>query len=353
MQAMNVSFPQKLVVLGTGGTIAGLAQNAHDNVGYKAAQVGVEQLLATLPQAGRARATLLSEQVAQVDSKDMDLEVWQRLAQRCAFWLSDPQVTGIVVTHGTDTMEETAYFLHTVLALSGCSDKPVVLTGAMRPASALTPDGPQNMMDALVVASDPSARGVMVVFSGNIHGAVDVQKVHGYRQDAFESGDAGVLGWVQEGVAAWVRLPAAISGGDQQVGRREPQGSAHDANWPALLSGALVWPRVEIVNSHAGATGLVVDTLLAAGPALRPQGLIVAGTGNGSVHQALEAALLRAQADGVAVWRASRCGSGHTVGELKTQLPDSAGLSPVKARIALMLQLMQAGAHRAAVVTAL
>ncbi len=353
---MNVSSHQKLVVLGTGGTIAGLALDAHDNVGYKSAQVGVEQLVAALPQARRAPVTLVSEQVAQVDSKDMELEVWQRLAQRCVFWLSEPQVTGIVVTHGTDTMEETAYFLHTVLVRGGCSDKPVVLTGAMRPASALTPDGPQNMLDALVVASDPRARGVMVVFAGNIHGAVHVQKVHGYRQDAFESGDAGVLGWVQEGVAAWVRQPAAAGGGDAQGGRGERQGTMRESNWPALLAGPVVWPRVEIVNSHAGATGLLVDTMLAADPVLRPQGLIVAGTGNGSVHQALEAALLRAQADGIVVWRASRCGTGQTVGDLQTPLPDSGGLSPVKARIALMLQLLQAGAvdaPRAAPVTGL
>ena len=357
MQVMNVSFPQKLVVLGTGGTIAGLAQDALDNVGYKAAQVGVEQLLAALPKGGCGHMTLVSEQVAQVDSKDMDLALWQRLAQRCVCWLSDPQVKGIVITHGTDTMEETAYFLHTVLARDGCSDKPVVLTGAMRPASALAPDGPQNMLDALAVATDPSARGVMVVFGGNIHGAVDVQKVHGYRQDAFASGEAGVLGWVQEGVATWVRLPlpCTASGGEpQQVGRREPQGGAHEANWHALMAGTVVWPRVEIVNSHAGATGLMVDTLLAAGPALRLQGIVVAGTGNASVHQLLEAALLRAQAEGVVVWRASRCGTGHTVGVLPTLLPDSAGLSPVKARIALMLQLLQAGAdngRRAASVT--
>lgn len=341
---MNASFVQKLVVLGTGGTIAGLAQDAHDNVGYKSAQVGVEQLLAALPQARRPRAALVSEQVAQVDSKDMDLDVWQQLAQRCVFWLSDPQVAGIVITHGTDTMEETAYFLHTVLARSGCSDKPVVLTGAMRPASALAPDGPQNMLDALVVATDPCARGVMVVFSGSIHGAVDVHKVHGYRQDAFESGDAGVLGWIQEGVVSWVRLPAQTSGGDQVAGMREWQRTAHDANWPALLTGPLVWPRVEIVTSHAGASGMMVDVLLAADPQLRPHGLIVAGTGNGSVHQALEAALLRAQSAGVAVWRCSRCGTGQTVGGSQSDLPDSASLSPVKARIALMLQLLQAGA---------
>ena len=352
MQAMNASFPQKVVVLGTGGTIAGLARDAYDNVGYKAAQLGVGQLLAALPKDRRPLAALVDEQVAQVDSKDMELEIWQRLAQRCVFWLSDPQVKGIVVTHGTDTMEETAFFLHTVLARSGCSDKPVVLTGAMRPASALAPDGPQNLLDSLVVACDPSARGVMVVFSGNIHGAVDVQKIHGYRQDAFASGDAGVLGWVQEGVAAWVRIPWVTSGSKPQDVRREPQDGVHDANWPALLAGTVAWPRVEIVSSHAGATGQLVDALLAAAPALRPQGIVVAGTGNASVHQALEGPLLRAQADGVVVWRASRCGTGHTVGDLQALLPDAAGLSPVKARIALMLQLLQASAEsRAATVT--
>ncbi len=143
---MNTTSTKKLVVLGTGGTIAGLSGDAHDNVGYKAAQVGVEQLLQALPSARRPQATLVSEQLAQVDSKDMVHDVWQRLAQRCADWLADPQVMGIVVTHGTDTMEETAFFLHLALAACGVADKPVVLTGAMRPASSLTPDGPQNLL---------------------------------------------------------------------------------------------------------------------------------------------------------------------------------------------------------------
>ena len=191
---MNTSFVKKLVVLGTGGTIAGLATDVHDNLGYKAAQVGVAQLLEALPQARRPGATLVSEQVSQVDSKDMRHDIWQLLAQRCAFWLSDPEVIGIVVTHGTDTMEETAFLLHEVLRGAGVDNKPVVLTGAMRPASSMTPDGPQNMLDALVVASDPQARGVMVVFAGDIHGARDVQKVNAYRPDAFRSGEAGVLG---------------------------------------------------------------------------------------------------------------------------------------------------------------
>ncbi|HQZ07135.1 MAG TPA: asparaginase [Burkholderiaceae bacterium] len=328
---MNTPFVKKLVVLGTGGTIAGLAAEVHDNVGYKAAQVSVERLLEALPQALRPRATLVSEQVAQVDSKDMRHDIWHLLAQRCAFWLSDPEVAGIVVTHGTDTMEETAFFLHESLRGRGIADKPVVLTGAMRPASSLTPDGPQNMRDALVVAADLRACGVMVVFAGSIHGAREVQKVDSYRLDAFDSGEAGLLGRVEEGEVAWVRLPIALP----------------DAPRPIALQDQAVWPRVEIVTSHAGASGWMVDALLAPRTADALHGLVVAGTGNGSVHEALEAALVQAQMQGVVVWRSSRCGSGHTVGHADAPLPDSAGLSPVKARIALMLHLLHAGAGRA------
>lgn len=331
---MNTTSARKLVVLGTGGTIAGLSGDAHDNVGYKAAQVGVEQLLQALLPAQRPPAALVSEQLAQVDSKDMAHDVWQRLAQRCADWLADPQVMGIVVTHGTDTMEETAFFLHLALAACGVADKPVVLTGAMRPASSLTPDGPQNLLDAMVVAADPMARGVLVVFAGNVHGAVEVQKVHAYRQDAFHSGDDGVLARVEEGLASWVRLPAPAPVEEVDA----------DAVRQRLAADAVNWPRVEILTSHAGAGGGWVDAMLAAEPPLRPQGLVVAGTGNASVHQALEAALLRAQALGVRVWRTSRCGNGHTVPQRAAVLPDAGGLSPVKARIALMWQLMASGA---------
>jgi L-asparaginase len=330
---MGQTFRKKLVLLGTGGTIAGLAAAAHDNVGYKAAQVGVAELLEALPKALRPQASVVSEQVAQVDSKDMGLDVWQALAQRCAFWMADPEVAGVIVTHGTDTMEETAYFLHEVLVGSGVAHKPVVLTGAMRPASSLTPDGPQNMLDALVVAADPRARGVLVVFGGTIYGAPDVQKVHAYRQDAFGGGEDGPLGRVEEGVAAWVRPPAIGGASLLTEAGQGPDGSR-------LLQGPVAWPRVEIVSSHAGAGPWMVNALLAQRASHGLDGIVVAGTGNASVHAALEAALLRAHEEGVVVWRASRCGSGHTVGRLDTPLPDAGGLSPVKARIALMLHLL-------------
>ena len=305
---------RRIVVLGTGGTIAGRAGSAQDNIGYRAGEVGVADLLAGV--AAPAGFTLEAEQVTQIDSKDMDFAVWQALAQRCAHWLAEPDVAGLVVTHGTDTMEETAFFLQCVLA----PDKPVVLTGAMRPASSAAPDGPQNLADGLAVAAWPQARGVCVAFAGTVHTPQDVQKVHAYRLDAFSSGDAGALAHVEEG-----RL---------RLLRAWPQGPAVRA-LNALLTPPS-WPRVEIVMSHAGAGGALVDALVRD----RVAGLVVAATGNGTVHHALEAALVRALAAGVAVRRASRCAQGHILPHAGDRLPAAEGLSPVKARIALMLELL-------------
>ena len=310
---------QKIVVLGTGGTIAGTSAQAGDNIGYTAAQVGVAQLLAAVPGLQAMAGTLLTEQVAQIDSKDMDGEVWRALALRCAHHLADPDVRGIVITHGTDTLEETAWFLHQVLD----ARKPVVLTCAMRPATALAPDGPQNLLDAVAVATAPGACGVVMVAAGEVHGARHVQKVHPYRVNAFTSGDVGPLGFVEEGA---VRLaqnwPPALDGKAQAAIER--------------IANIVTWPRVEIVVSHAGATGAVVDALVRDGV----QGLVVACTGNGTIHHALEAALLRAQAAGVKVVRSTRCPLGQVLPKAGDVLPDSHGLSPVKARIALMLDLL-------------
>ncbi len=313
----------KIVVLGLGGTIAGTAARAGDNIGYSAAQVGVEQLLEavqTLPVVLAGRA-LVTEQVAQVDSKDMSFAVWQDLALRCAHWLSDAAVQGIVITHGTDTLEETAWFLQTVLQ----PDKPVVLTCAMRPATALTPDGPQNILDAIAVALDPGAQGVVAVCAGVVHSARDVQKDHPYRLDAFTSGDAGPLGYVEENTVRWVKND-----------RKE---AIPSMKWSLDAIKNIVsttpWPRVEIVMNYAGASGAMVDLLVRDGV----QGLVAACTGNGSLHQDLETALMRAQAAGVKVLRATRCAQGRVLPKVGDTLPDSNGLSPVKARVALVLAL--------------
>ena len=313
---------KKIVVLGTGGTIAGTSDVVGASVGYTAAQLGVEQLLAAVSGLARAAGGALeAEQVAQVDSKDMDFAVWARLAACCAAHLADPRVGGIVVTHGTDTLEETAWLLHNLLP----ADKPVVLTCAMRPATALAPDGPQNLLDAVTLAAEPSARGVLVAAAGVVHGAREVNKVHPLRLDAFDSGDTGPLGWVEAGRVRWAR-------------GRGPR--ADVPLWGELLPGlaAAAWPRVEIVMSHAGADGALVDWLVQGGA----QGIVVAATGNGTVHGALEAALSRAVAAGVRVRVASRCPQGRMLALHGMPWRDADGLSPVKARVSLLLELMSA-----------
>lgn len=333
---MPPSFFEKVVVLGTGGTIAGTAGGAGDNLGYRAAQIGVAELLAVLPglSAVLAGRMLVTEQVAQVDSKDMSFAVWRQLALRVMAYLAQAEVAGVVITHGTDTLEETAYFLHAVLPAAQLARKPVVLTGAMRPASSTAPDGPQNLLDAVAVVTAPGARGVLAVCAGTVHGAVAVQKVHPYRLDAFSSGDAGPLGYVEEGTVRWV-----------SSGLLDPVDKEEFAI--EKIAYADGWPRVEIVMNYAGAGGAMVDALILAqgavsGPQAAPlRGLVVAATGNGTLHCDLEAALCKAQAAGVRVLIATRCSGGRVLPTPGGLFPDSQGLSPVKARVALMLALLR------------
>lgn len=329
------NLSSQVVVLGTGGTIAGTAASAADHTGYSAAQLGVAQLLG--PLSAHEAAGLEAEQVLQLDSKDMDHAGWQRLAQRAAHHLARPEVAALLITHGTDTLEETAYLLHRVLAPT----KPVVLTAAMRPATALQADGPQNLRDALVVARWPGAAGVCAVLAGRVIGAPDLRKHHTYRLDAFDAGDAGAVGVVEQGVLRrfrdWPRSPPA-------------PGAA------AVLDGDPArWPWVAVLTSHAGADAAMVDALVQAGV----RGLVVAGTGNGTVHAAWGAALERARAAGVAVVRSTRCAAGALVGagaqglqdgvdpaDTEPQPPGFVGagaLTPVQARIELMLHLLARG----------
>lgn len=302
-----------IVILGTGGTIAGTAKTASDSVGYTAAQLRVEDLLAAVPALAGRR--LEAHQVAQLDSKDMDVATWQRLAAAVQEHLARPEVGGIVVTHGTDTLEETAYFLHRVLAPA----KPVVLTAAMRPATALAPDGPQNLFDAVQVAATEGASGVVVAFAGRVHDAVQVRKTHSYRVDAFESVDGALVARVEEGTVRLLgRWPAGEALGLARIAR------------PAAR-----WPRVEIVMNHAGASGGIVDALRQAGV----DGLIAAGTGNGTLAHPLDEALRAAAAAGVKVWRSTRCDAGPVM-NLPGLLPSAGALSPVKARIEMILALL-------------
>lgn len=314
-----------LVLLGTGGTIAGQATSAQDPLAYRSAQIGVETLAAGLVLPPGLR--LVSEQVAQVDSKDMGPAVWRPLLAAVQQALLRPEVKGVVITHGTDTLEETAYLLQAVLNPA----KPVVLASAMRPATALGADGPQNLQDALWVAAEPEVRGVMAVNAGYIHGALAVQKEHPYRLQAFGSGDVGPWGSVTGGRCLWWHPRTTTT-------------CQHQPAWLEHLLAAPEWPRVEWLSSHGGATGAIVRALLqpsVAGDA-SVQGLVVAGTGNGTLHETLLAALRQAQAAGVVVWRTTRCAQGRVV-----PVGDDPGLPvidlpPAKARLALMLELLAA-----------
>ena len=305
-----------IVVVGTGGTIAGTSRRPHDHVGYQSGALSAADLVASLP--ALADNALEVESLAQMDSCDMDHATWVRLAQAVLRHLARPEVAGVVVTHGTDTLEETAFFLHHTVA----ADKPVVLTAAMRPATAPSPDGPQNLLDAMGVARHADACGVLVVVGGTVYAGSELRKVHGYRVDAFSAGDAGPLAVVQDGRLSrfrdWPAMPPV-----------------HSA---VLALDPHAWPAVDIVTSHAGARGATLDALVAAGA----RGIVLAGTGNGSVHATLLVAARRALTQGVMVRRASRCLLGGVVGEPDAALPSAGSCTPAQARVKMMLELATA-----------
>jgi L-asparaginase len=306
-----------VVVLGTGGTIAGLAATANEHLNYRSAQLAVDELVESLPV--EAGAVVETEQVAQLDSKDMDFATWRALAQRVAHHGARPEVGAIVITHGTDTLEETAYFLARVVAVA----KPVVLTGAMRPASSLDADGPRNLADAMALARQAPWGGVSVVIAGQVHAPRDVRKVHPQGLDAFSSGESGVL--------------AQISAAQIQILRDLPT-AAETVGVDALPADPAEWPWVEIVTSDAGADGRVVGLLAGGGV----DGIVVAGTGNGTIHHALASALAAARQAGVSVLRSSRCLDGCIADTASETLPSAGYLTPVKARIELILSLLAA-----------
>ena len=325
-----------IVFLGTGGTIAGVAKQAGDNLSYASGALALADLLRDMP--GLAPLLrgheMVCEQVFQRDSKDLDAGHWAQLSARTAHYLAQPQVAAVLITHGTDTLEESAYFLARTLEPALLAHKPVVFTCAMRPASSLAPDGPQNLRDAVSVALHPDACGVVLVCQGEVHGALPLRKVHPYRLQAFDSGESGPLAVVEEGavraLAPWSQALDFAALADL--------GAVHhprDSEAP--------WPRVDIIFSHAGADGSVVRALCAtpaAGDAPLA-GLVVAGTGNGTLHHALEAALHQAQSQGIAVVRTTRCALGQVLVRADGQGTGLAAwpLPAVKARVELMLRL--------------
>ena len=315
---------QKIVVLGTGGTIAGESESADEGLAYKAAQRGIDELLKSASSTQLPWPEVLaacqfeSEQVAQLDSRDMDFETWIRLAQRCDHWLAQNDVAALVVTHGTDTLEETAYFLSQVIKHS----KPIVLTCAMRPANFKDADGPQNLRDALVVAATTKGPGVWLVAAGEIHHSQFAQKVHPTRLNAFDSGETGAAGSVQKDKVQWSEnFPKPLPNLRLPVSQ---------------LPLAAQWPWVEIVMNHVNASHQHADALVNAGV----QGLVIAGTGNGSVSSKMKESLVRAQIAKVQIRLSSRCSQGAVIPTSSHVFDAKGALSPAKTRVALLLDIM-------------
>jgi L-asparaginase len=343
MQTLAVSHPsaaalQKIVLLATGGTIAGLSAHAHDNVNYQAGQLNPNELLAHVPALNGLG--MEADCVAQLDSKDMDAATWQALVAAVVHHSAREDVAGIVITHGTDTLEETAYLLHRVIL----PVKPVALTAAMRPATSIQSDGPQNLTDAVhwiqYAAQQPhlAGAGVVVAMASQIWSAAEVRKIHPYRLDPLSAGDAGPVGWVREGQVQWLRaLPVAgpsILAIHQKLLQLNPE---H-------------WPRVVLIDSHGGMDRVWLkhwsDLVITA----QVQGVIAVGTGNGTLHQHLQTALARLTEQGVAVRVCTRCIAGSLVpGQvLSGALLPLPGLTPAQARVELMLDLISQGKYQSA-----
>jgi L-asparaginase len=229
--ASGASAKPKIVILATGGTIAGAAASQTD-AGYKSGAVGVDALLQAVPQL-KDLAECTGEQVASIGSQDMNDQVWLKLAKRVNELLAKPDVDGVAITHGTDTLEETSYFLDLVVN----SDKPVVMTGSMRPSTAMSADGPLNIYNAVGIAADPKARGrgVLVTIDDDVHSGHDIIKNHTTDVGTFTSGEAGLIGAVLFGVTTWYRTPENI----------------HTKNSDLRIDNATSLPRVDIIYAHA------------------------------------------------------------------------------------------------------
>ena len=314
----------KIKVLATGGTIAG-AQASSSEVGYKSGTFSVDDLIKAVPPL-KDLAELSGEQVANIGSQTMNHEVWLKLAKRINEVLKDGSTDGVVITHGTDTLEETAYFLSLVVK----SDKPVVLVGSMRPATAISADGPANLYNAVALAVSPEARGrgPMIVIDDEIHYAREAQKMNTTELDTFHSPNRGRAGVMNVGKLEWF---------SQNTTRHTTKSEfSVDGKTPADL------PRVEVIYSYENLGPEMVDFLVQQGV----KGIVLAGVGDGNSTDAAIAALAAAAKKGIAIVRASRTGSGVVarnveVDDNKLGFIASMELSPQKARILLMLGLMQ------------
>lgn len=319
--AQNKNLPN-VVILATGGTIAGTADGSNQ-AGYTAGQLGINTMIDAVPGI-KALANITGEQISNVGSQDMSIDIWLKLANRINTLLASNDVDGIVITHGTDTQEETAYFLSLVVK----SDKPVVTTGSMRPSTALSAEGPLNLYNAVAVAASPLSKGhgVSLVMNDQIHAAHDVTKVNTTAVQSFMSLIEGQIGSVLYGDVEYFRKPYSI----------------HTTKSEFSVNGLTSLPRVDIIYGYADMPADLVQHSIDAGA----KGIVIAGVGNGNMNAATLKAVKKATDKGIVVVRSTRVPLGDVLrnaevndDEYNTIVSDE--LNPAKARVLLMLTLLK------------
>src|SRR4029078_10662291 len=260
----------RVIILATGGTIAGAGASA-DRAGYTAGKIPIDDLIGPIPSIKKV-ANITGEQIASVGSQDMTVDIWKKLAIRINEIFKNNEAEGIVITHGTDTQEENAYFLDLVVT----SEKPVVLTGSMRPATAISADGPKNLYDAITIAADPKSkgRGVLISFNEGIFDARGVMKLSTTKTNAFGSPNTGPVGQAYDGRVEY------YANSERQVNPKDP----------VVITANTKLPRVDIVYMYADAPADQIDMLVNK----KVDGIVIAGVGNGNFNKAYTDALKHA-----------------------------------------------------------
>lgn len=321
--SFSEGFAQKLPnihILATGGTIAG-AGTTTTGSSYTAGQVAISELISAVPELNEI-ANVTGEQIVKIGSQDMSDDVWLKLAKYLNTLLKRSDVDGVVITHGTDTMEETAYFLN----LTVKSNKPIVLVGAMRASTSLSADGPLNLYNAVVTAGAPESvgRGVMIVMNGLVLGAHSAMKMNTINVQAFQAPNSGALGYVFNG----------------KVHYNQTSDKLHTTQSVFDVTGMDRLPKVGIIYSYSNVEADALNALTVNGY----QGIIHAGVGNGNIHENLFPKLIDASKKGILIVRSSRVPTGPTtldaeVDDTKYGFVASQELNPQKARVLLMLAL--------------
>ena len=317
--AQTAGLP-KIRVLATGGTIAGAQASATD-YGYKSGAYDVNSLLKAVPNLDKL-GVMTGEQVANIGSQDMNDEIWLKLAKRVNESLASPDVDGVLITHGTDTLEETSYFLTLVVK----SDKPVVMVGSMRPATAISADGPGNIYNGVAIAADPRAKGkgTLVCLNDEFHYARNVVKTDTTTVQTFKSVNRGPAGLVHTGKISWF----------------EPMDKKFGKATPFSVDGLEKLPRVDVIYAHANMSADLIDAAVKNGA----KGLVVAGVGDGNMTTPALEALKRAAKGGIVVVRSTRLPEGivlrnNEVNDDEMGFVASGEFNPAKSRVLLQLAL--------------